>query len=120
MPVLAFPVSTSVLFALRPRAGTGPEPGTTRGLANRPRRGIPASIDMKTARYWLPFVPAFLGVNLLCYLDEGYRDFRWMREPGNWIAFALYLAVAYGLLLAGTLATLRLAAALRDRLRRAA
>ena len=33
----------------------------------------------------------------LCYIDEGYYDFRWMKEWGNWIAFALYLGVMYAM-----------------------
>ena len=34
---------------------------------------------------------------LLCYIDEGYYDFRWMREWGNWIDFALYVGVIYAM-----------------------
>lgn len=26
----------------------------------------------------------------LFFIDEGYYDLRWMRSPGNWIAFAVY------------------------------
>ena len=75
---------------------------------------------MQSARYWLPLLPAFVFVNLLCYYDEGYRDFRWMRDPGNWVAFAIYLAVAYGFLLGCTLAAQRLGAAIGKRIRRSA
>ncbi len=32
----------------------------------------------------------FLIVFLLCFIDEGYYDLRWMLEPGNWVAFGLY------------------------------
>ena len=31
----------------------------------------------------------------LCYIDEGYYDLRWMKDWGNWIAFALYVAVLF-------------------------
>lgn len=27
---------------------------------------------------------------ILCFLDEGYYDFRWMKDPGNWVVFTLY------------------------------
>ncbi|WP_118976999.1 hypothetical protein [Taibaiella koreensis] len=29
----------------------------------------------------------------LFYSDEGYYDFRWMGNPGNWIAFILYFVL---------------------------
>lgn len=32
----------------------------------------------------------FLIIFILCFMDEGYYDFRWMQEPGNWVVFALY------------------------------
>ena len=28
--------------------------------------------------------------NILFFMDEGYYDFRWMKDPGNWIAFLIY------------------------------
>ena len=28
-------------------------------------------------------------------MDEGYYDFRWMKEWGNWIVFLLYIGVMY-------------------------
>lgn len=34
---------------------------------------------------------------LLCYIDEGYYDFRWMKDWGNWIAFAIYVGVMYAM-----------------------
>jgi hypothetical protein len=33
---------------------------------------------------------AILIVSLLFWMDEGYYDFRWMRDPGNWLVFLLY------------------------------
>lgn len=27
---------------------------------------------------------------LLGFIDEGYYDFRWMKDPGNWIALGVY------------------------------
>jgi putative effector of murein hydrolase len=31
----------------------------------------------------------------LFYIDEGYYDFRWMNEPGNWLAFLIYATVIF-------------------------
>ena len=31
----------------------------------------------------------------LFYIDEGYYDFRWMKEPGNWLAFVLYITAIF-------------------------
>lgn len=39
----------------------------------------------------LVFIGApFLIMFILCFLDEGYYDFRWMKDPGNWVVFAMY------------------------------
>jgi hypothetical protein len=39
-------------------------------------------------------LPAIIGAvavtMFLFYIDEGYYDFRWMQQPGNWIAFIMY------------------------------
>ncbi len=42
---------------------------------------------------WSKILP--IGIPLLLtlflfYIDEGYYDFRWMQEPGNWVPFFLY------------------------------
>ena len=31
--------------------------------------------------------------HFLFYIDEGYYDFRWMRDIGNWIMFLIYTIV---------------------------
>lgn len=31
-----------------------------------------------------------LITNFLFALDEGYYDFRWVRDPGNWVVFPVY------------------------------
>jgi hypothetical protein len=48
------------------------------------------------------------------YIDEGYYDFRWMRNAGNWLMFVVYLAFVFPMqwLLAGMLG--RLAGRLRS------
>lgn len=43
--------------------------------------------------FWLFVVSAVLVTNYLFYIDEGYCDFRWMKEWGNWIVFALFVLV---------------------------
>ncbi len=43
----------------------------------------------------VPFVSALLIVLFLFFIDEGYYDFRWMTDPGNWLAFLMYLAVFF-------------------------
>jgi cation transport ATPase len=41
------------------------------------------------------WIGAFLITNLFLFVDEGYYDFRWMSNVGNWIAFALYLVMIF-------------------------
>ncbi len=36
-------------------------------------------------------ITTLLVTNFLFYIDEGYYDFRWMRDAGNWIVFLIYL-----------------------------
>lgn len=36
-------------------------------------------------------------VNFLFFIDEGFNDFRWMKHPGNWMAFAIYFVVLFTL-----------------------
>jgi hypothetical protein len=47
-------------------------------------------------------------VMFLFYIDEGYYDFRWMRNAGNWLMFVVYLAFVFPMqwLLAGMLGRL--------------
>lgn len=44
-----------------------------------------------------PFIAALLIVLFLFFIDEGYYDFRWMREWGNWFVFGIYLAIIFPL-----------------------
>ena len=41
-------------------------------------------------------IAAFLIVNFLFFIDEGWYDLRWMKQPGNWLAFFIYLGILYG------------------------
>lgn len=45
----------------------------------------------------IPFLSAFLITMFLFFIDEGYYDFRWMREWGNWIVFVIYLFLLFPL-----------------------
>lgn len=38
---------------------------------------------------------AIIFTFILFYIDEGYYDFRWMKEWGNWIVFLLYVGLIY-------------------------
>ena len=40
-------------------------------------------------------IVAFLIVNFLFFIDEGWYDLRWMKQPGNWLVFALYLGLLF-------------------------
>ncbi len=46
----------------------------------------------------IPFLSALVIVLFLSYIDEGYYDFRWMSDPGSWVAFGMYIAVFFALL----------------------
>lgn len=50
-------------------------------------------------RYAFYTAIAFCINQFLFYLDEGYHDFRWMKQPGNWIAFFIYMALLLGFML---------------------
>ena len=39
----------------------------------------------------------------LFFIDEGYYDFRWMKDLGNWFVFVIYVVGIYAVLLAVTL-----------------
>lgn len=42
-----------------------------------------------SADLYLIGIPAIL-LFILFFIDEGYYDLRWMREPGNWVVFLVY------------------------------
>jgi hypothetical protein len=43
-------------------------------------------------------VAALLIVLFLFFIDEGYYNFNWMAQWGNWIVFGMYMAVFFPLL----------------------
>ena len=50
---------------------------------------------MKRGRIFL--LTASLFTFFICYIDEGYYGFMWMKESGNWIAFTIYVFVMYAM-----------------------
>jgi hypothetical protein len=42
-----------------------------------------------------PFLAALLIVLFLFYIDEGYYNFRWMMDWGNWFVFGLYMLIFF-------------------------
>ena len=47
----------------------------------------------------LSAINSFLISQFLFFIDEGFYDFRWMMSWGNWIIFAVYFLILFGLLL---------------------
>ncbi len=43
------------------------------------------------------FIAAFLIVMILFFVDEGYYDFRWMADWGNWFVFGIYMLIFFPL-----------------------
>ena len=42
-----------------------------------------------------PLVATFIIVMFLFFIDEGYYDFRWMKEWGNWLVFGIYMIIFF-------------------------
>ncbi len=42
-----------------------------------------------------PLISAFLIVMFLFFIDEGYYDFRWMKDSGNWLVFVIYMIIFF-------------------------
>ncbi|HEY3387245.1 MAG TPA: hypothetical protein VGK46_12090 [Saprospiraceae bacterium] len=51
--------------------------------------------DSRKSEILLPLFSAFLIVNFLFFIDEGYYDFRWMAEWGNWLVFGIYMIMFF-------------------------
>ncbi|MDI1356395.1 MAG: hypothetical protein PSX36_15875 [bacterium] len=52
----------------------------------------PPLLSEQTAKeFRIPVLTAILLILFLFYIDEGYYNFKWMKEPGNWVAFVIYL-----------------------------
>lgn len=46
----------------------------------------------------IPLWISLLVTNVLFFIDEGYNDFRWMKDPGNWVVFVIYVVGFYAVL----------------------
>lgn len=55
----------------------------------------PSDVKQEKENLLAPFATAFLLVMFLFFIDEGYYDFRWMRDAGNWVVFFFYLSFAF-------------------------
>jgi hypothetical protein len=49
----------------------------------------------KTNEALILLVSAIAIAFALFFIDEGYYDFRWMKNPGNWIAFTAYVLMLF-------------------------
>lgn len=55
-----------------------------------------SSLPLRTGHeVFPPLVSTFLIVMVLFFVDEGYYDFRWMGEWGNWIVFVMYMIIFF-------------------------
>ncbi|HAD97749.1 MAG TPA: hypothetical protein DCG19_10110 [Cryomorphaceae bacterium] len=45
--------------------------------------------------YLLLAFSSILVTMFLFFIDEGYYDFRWMRDGGNWLIFMIYAGLIY-------------------------
>lgn len=45
----------------------------------------------KEGHYWFPLITSIAVTVLLFFIDEGYYNFNWMADFGNWVAFAIYV-----------------------------
>ena len=43
----------------------------------------------------IPFASAFVITAFLFFIDEGYYDFRWVMNWGNWIVFVIYVIILF-------------------------
>jgi len=47
-------------------------------------------------RLWATAIAAFIIVQILFFIDEGFYDLRWMKSMGNWIVFIIYMVFLWG------------------------
>ncbi len=51
--------------------------------------------ESEAKKFLLPLFISILITLFLCYIDEGYYNFKWMLNFGNWVAFFVYASVIY-------------------------
>ncbi len=49
----------------------------------------------ESAKFIFPLLVAVTITSILFYIDEGFYNFKWMLNVGNWIAFFIYTAGIY-------------------------
>lgn len=49
----------------------------------------------EVAKFLFPLLIAITVTSMLFYIDEGFYNFKWMLNIGNWIAFIIYIAAIY-------------------------
>ncbi|MGB0177283.1 MAG: hypothetical protein ACPF9D_08955 [Owenweeksia sp.] len=52
-------------------------------------------MSSQNQNYLLLALSSVLVTLFLFFIDEGYYDFRWMKDWGNWIVFVIYVAGIY-------------------------
>ncbi len=45
--------------------------------------------------HYVMVLSAVIMTLFLFYIDEGYYDFRWMQDGGNWLAFIIYVVILF-------------------------
>lgn len=45
------------------------------------------------------FITSVVITFFLFYIDEGYYNFKWMKDPGNWMALVIYVMLIWGIIL---------------------
>lgn len=53
--------------------------------------------NKQAATLWIPLLIAVVTTLFLFYIDEGYYDFRWTENAGNWFVFVIYVGMIWGL-----------------------
>ncbi len=51
--------------------------------------------NSKSAKFIFPLLIAITITSVLFYIDEGFYNFKWMLNIGNWIVFLIYVAAIY-------------------------
>lgn len=49
----------------------------------------------ESAKFLFPLLIAVTITSILFYIDEGFYNFKWMLNIGNWIVFLIYVAAIY-------------------------
>jgi hypothetical protein len=44
-------------------------------------------------KLFIHVILAAVFTTYLCYIDEGYYNFNWVKDPGNWIMFVIYTGI---------------------------